>query len=98
MEDKQKKLIYSLRKQPLIVVIRLENDFFNIPYKRDKLLLKIKNLSNFGIKHIEIGWDSDPEWINLISEIKNDFQYINIGAASIYSIKALDSILSLNLN
>ncbi len=98
MEVKQANLIRSLQIQPLIVVIRLENNFFDIKDKREKLLLKIKKLSNFGIKNIEIGWDANPEWVDLISEIKNDFQNINIGAASITSIQALDSILSLNLN
>ena len=98
MEVKQTNLINSLRKQPLIVVIRLENDFFSTSHKRDKLILKLKKLDNYGIKNIEIGWDPNPEWINLISQIKNNFQYINIGAASISSIQALDSILPLNLN
>ncbi len=98
MEVKQNHLINSLRLQPLIVVIRLENDFFNIPSKRDKLLLKIKKLSNYGVKNIEIGWDSNPEWINFVSEVKNNFDNINLGSASITSIQALESILSLNLN
>ena len=98
MEIKQNNLIKSLRVQPLIVVIRLDNDFFNIPHKRDKLLLKIKKLSNDGIKNIEIAWDLNPEWINLLSEIKNNFKELNIGAASISSFEALDSIISLNLD
>ena len=98
MEVKQDSLINSLRLQPLIVVIRLENDFFKSPYNRDKLILKINKLANFGVKNIEIGWDSNPEWINLISEIKNNFHNINLGSASISSIQALESILSLNLN
>ena len=98
MEVKQNNLINSLRIQPLIVVIRLEKDFFHMPYKRDKLISKIKKLSNFGIKNIEIGWDKNPEWVNLIYEIKNNFEHLNIGAASISSIQALDSILKLNLN
>ncbi len=98
MKVKQNNLINSLRIQPLIVVIRLENNFFATPYKREELILKIKRLSNYGLKNIEIGWDPNPEWVDLISEIKNDFQYINIGVASISSIQALDSILSLNLN
>ena len=98
MEVKQSNLINLLRIQPLIVVIRLENDFFDIPSKRDRLLLNINNLYNFGIKHIEIVWDSNPEWINLISEIKYNFYYINIGVASISSKQSLDSILSLDLN
>ena len=98
MEVKQNNLINSLRIQPIIVVIRLEKDFFNLPYKRNKLISKINKLSNYGIKNIEIGWDPNPEWVDLISEIKNDFKSVNIGAASISSPKALDSILSLHLN
>ena len=74
MDFKQNNLINSLEAQPLIVVIRLENDFFSIPFKRENLLLKIKRLSNYGIKHIEIGWDSNKEWGNLMYEIKNNFK------------------------
>ncbi len=98
MNIKQNNLIKSLKVQPLIVVIRLENDFFDIPSKRDRLLLNINNLYNFGIKHIEIGWDSNPEWLNLVSEVKNNFQSLNVGAASINSIQSLHSILKLDLN
>ena len=98
MEFKQNNLIKSLKIQPLIVVIRLECDFFKATQKRDQLLLKIRKLSDYGIKNIEIGWDSNPEWINLIAEIKTNFQNINLGSASISSLQALDSILSLNLN
>ena len=98
MEVKQTNLIKSLRKQPLIVVIRLDYNFFNILHKRKNLLLKIETLINFGIQHIEIGWDSHPEWINLILEIKERFKSINIGVASIISRQSLDSIQSLDLN
>ena len=98
MEIKQNNLINSLKLQPLIVVIRLENDFFDISSKRDKLLLNIKELSHYGIKHLEVGWDVNPEWVNLISEIKDSFKNINLGAASISSRQSLDSILSLDLN
>ena len=84
--------------QPLIVVIRLENHFFKISHKREDLFLKIEKLSNYGVKNIEIGWDSNPEWGNLISQIKSRFQSINIGVASITSRESLESIRSLDLN
>ncbi len=84
--------------QPLIVVLRLKDKFFNNSFNRDKLLLKIKNLSNYGIKHIEIAWDPNPKWIDLISEIKKNFKFINLGVASITSRQSLDSIRSLDLN
>ena len=98
MEIKQNNLITSLRAQPLIVVIRLERQFFNFSHKRENLFLKIEKLSNHGIKNIEIGWDSNPEWVNLILEIKNKFKSINIGVASITSIESLKSISSLDIN
>ena len=98
MEIKQNNLIERLKLQPLIVVIRLENQFFNISKKRENLFLKIEKLYNYGIKNVEIGWDSNAEWVNLISEIKKNFKSINLGAASIESIESLDSILSLDLN
>ena len=84
MEVKQNNLIKSLRIQPLIVVIRLENNFFNLSQKKENLLLKIEKLTNFGIKNIEIGWDSNPEWVNLILEIKKKFKSINIGLSLIH--------------
>ncbi len=98
MEVKHNNLIKRLKIQPLIVLIRLEYQFFNISKKRENLLLKIEKLSNYGIKNLEIGWDPNPEWFNLISEIKKNFKSINLGAASISSKESLDSILSLDLN
>ena len=97
MEVKHNNLIKRLKIQPLIVLIRLEYQFFNISKKRENLLLKIEKLYNYGIRNIEIGWDSNPEWVNLISEIKKNFNSINLGAASISSKESLDSILSLDL-
>ena len=98
LEVKQTYLIDQLKIQPLIVVIRLDSDFFDSQKKRNDLFLKIKKLSKFGIKNIEIGWDSNPKWANLILEIKNTFKSINIGVASISSKQSLDSIISLDLN
>ena len=98
MEAKQNNLIKSLRIQPLIVVIRLEHNFFTLSKKKENLLSKIEKLSTFGIKNIEIGWNSNPEWVNLILEIKKRFKSINIGVASISSRQSLESILSLDVN
>ena len=98
MEAKQTNLIKSLRIQPLIVVIRLEDNFFNLSKKKENLLSKIEKLSTFGIRNIEIGWDSNPEWLNLVLEIKERFKSINIGVASISSRQSLESILSLDVN
>ena len=98
MEYKQNNLINSLSKQPLIILLRLESDFFKVYKKRKDLLLKIEKLSDYGIRNIEISWASHPEWASLISEIRIKFNWINIGVASISSKQSLDTILSLDLN
>tara|TARA_Y100001968_G_scaffold118656_1_gene108137 strand:- start:98 stop:733 length:636 start_codon:yes stop_codon:yes gene_type:complete len=97
LEVKQNNLIRLLRIQPLIVVIRLDHDFFNHPIKRKNLFLKIEKLSSYDIKNIEIGWDSNQEWTNLLLELKNKFKSINFGVASITSRESLKSISSLNI-
>ena len=94
---KQKALIKSLKKQPLIIVVRLENDFFSIPEKKNLLFANIKNLSEYGVRNIEIGWHSNSEWVQLTSEIQSSFEEIYFGVASINSEKALNSILKLDL-
>ena len=98
MDNKQSSLINSLRKQPVIIVIRLDNDFFSKSNRRDQLFTNISNFSEKGIFHLEIGWDPNSEWSNLISEIQTNFKKINIGAASITCQEALNSIIKLDLN
>jgi len=98
LEVKQNNLIKSLRAQPLVVVIRLDSQFFNLSHKKFDLFSKIANLSNYGIKNIEIGWDSHPEWVNLILEIKDKFKSINIGVASVNTIESLSTIRKLDIN
>ena len=98
MEVKQLNLIRLLKLQPLVVLIR--PDFVNssVQNTRANLFFKIEQLSNYGIKNVEIGWDSNPEWKNLVWEIKKKFKSVNIGVASISSRLSLESILSLDLN
>ena len=98
MEVKQNNLIKSLRVQPLIVVIRLKPQFFNIPSNREALFQKIEKLSQYGVKNIEIGWDSSPEWVHLVSQIQRKFKTINIGIASITSRESLNAIRLLDIN
>ena len=98
MDYKQSSLINSLKQQPLIIVIRLENDFFSKSERREQLFINISNFSKKGIIHLEIGWDPNAEWPNLISELQSNFKKINIGAASITCEEALNSIIKLDLN
>ena len=95
---KQDVFIASLKSQPLIILLRPEEKDFQSNYKNTPLFAKIKMLNFAGIKHIEIAWSPEPKWIDLIQEIRNHFPKILLGAASITSSIALDSVIKLDFH
>ncbi len=94
----QKELINSLRSQPVIIVIRPEKDLHENINKKNKLFRLINNLSDVGVKHIEIGWNTNPNWGEIVYSIRNNFPNINLGAASVTSHEALKAVKNLNLS
>tara|TARA_B100000700_G_C14772489_1_gene727405 strand:+ start:10 stop:708 length:699 start_codon:yes stop_codon:yes gene_type:complete len=94
--QKQQELINSFKAQPLIVVLRPEEkDYENGP--EGNLFFLIEQLCLEGIIHVEIGWSSHPNWLNLIEEIIKKFPNTLFGAASITSLIALDSVIKVGL-
>ncbi len=91
----QEDFIHSLNKQPIVVVIRINNDDLDKLYI-DSVISLINKLNCLGIKHIEIAWSSHINWILFIKELKNQFKTNQFGAASITNIKALELITNLD--
>ncbi len=90
-EKKQDVLIASLRRQPLIVVLRPLKEDFCLENSSRPLLQKIRCLNSIGIKHIEIAWSAKGDWVSLINELKERFKDIFFGAASITNEVALNA-------
>ena len=95
--DQQKALIASLRSQPLVVVLRPKEIYFELPYSKNPLFLLIEKFSAEGVKHIEIAWSSHPAWMSLIDEVRLCFSNISLGAASITTSNAVSAIAELDL-
>ena len=96
--DQQEAFITSLQLQPLVVVLRPGVEDLNLPYSTKPLFNLIEQLAGEGVKHIEIAWSSDPSWLSLMQELSSSFSDINLGAASITSHIALESIAALRLD
>ena len=95
--DKQEDLIASLKLNPLIVVLRPDKNIYTSNTYLEKFLNFIESLNIAGVKHIEVAWSEDEEWICLMNKIRKNFPSILLGAASITSINAFNSILKLDL-
>ena len=95
--NKQKSLIASLRKQPLIIVIRIASSEID-EYHAQSLISIIGKLESNGIRHIEIAWSPHPRWILLVKEIKHTFANISLGVASISNKIGLNSITEIGFD
>ncbi len=89
LDIQEESLISSLQKQPIIVVLRPNEDNLCI----DKSFFStIQTLHLNGIKHIEIAWTSDARWRQMMKNIIKEFRNISFGIASISSPKGLQDI------
>ena len=95
--DQQEGFITSLRSQPFVVVIRPGPKDFEAPFSSAPLFSLIEQLQFEGVRHIEIAWSSHPSWMSMIKELNSTFSDIALGAASVTSNLALESVASIGL-
>jgi 2-dehydro-3-deoxyphosphogluconate aldolase/(4S)-4-hydroxy-2-oxoglutarate aldolase len=72
---KADRLIASLRRQPLLVVLRPTT-----PLAAEPLLERLQRL---GIRHVEIAWQPQPGWADQMAELVRRFPDLDLGAASV---------------
>ena len=88
----------SLQLQPLVVVLRPHVEDFDLSNSKQSLFTLIEELAREGVNHIEIAWSSHPRWMPLMQELGSSFSEISLGAASITSQVALESVAELGLD
>ena len=95
--NQEEEIISSLNKLPIIIVIR--PNYYNLlePLYKENLFKLVDELYMQGIKHIELAWLNNPQWINLVEELLAEFRKLNLGIASISSIEGLNSIRKLGI-
>ncbi len=96
---RQEALIASLKKQPLLIVIRLSNDDFKeIGSPTNNCFCLIEKLNSQGVRHIEIAWSNDPRWFTLINKLRKKFKNILFGVASINTVEALKAVADIEID
>ena len=83
-------LIASLRRQPLLVVLRADQP-------RD-LSGALERLVGVGVRHVEIAWSEHPHWASQCSGLIEQFAGVRFGAASIVSSQALQAVAEAGLS
>ena len=95
---KQEQFIASLQLQPLVVLLRPKRKDLEEPYFRKTFFSLVEQLNFIGVKHIEVAWSSEAEWISLMKELKTSFTSISLGAASVTNNIALKIVSEIKLD
>ncbi|MEI6830862.1 MAG: bifunctional 4-hydroxy-2-oxoglutarate aldolase/2-dehydro-3-deoxy-phosphogluconate aldolase [Synechococcaceae cyanobacterium ELA445] len=74
-------LLSSLRRQPLLIVLRAEQPL--------QLLERVAQLNELGLRHVEIAASAHPDWSEQCRELRLRFPAVRFGAASVLSSEAL---------
>jgi len=83
-------LIASLRRQPLLLVLRPE-----CPLHASPLLASLQDL---GFIHVELAWRSGPRWVEQCRQLKDQFPRLRLGAASLCTAAALECAAAAGLS
>lgn len=83
-------LIASLRRQPLLLVLRPE-----CPMHASPLLASLHDL---GFVHVELAWRSGPHWLEQCRQLRQQFPRLRLGAASLCTTAALESTAAAGLS
>ena len=78
-------LIDSLRRQPLLVVLRPPQPLAAVPL--------LERLQALGLRHVEIAWQPSAGWSQQMGELIAHFPGLALGAASITSPAAVEAAM-----
>ena len=79
-------------------MIRPSESVFNNNSARKSFENKIEEIINKGFTNIEIPWQENPKWFDLMSSLRSKFSEINFGSASVLNKKSIDDSLKLKLD
>ena len=95
--DRQQWLMASLRRQPLIIVLRPKESDLLGPFLQSLMCHRLDQLVDLGVRHIEIAWMDHFRWSDLIATIRLRHPILQLGVASVTSQRGLQAVIDLDL-
>tara|TARA_Y100001933_G_scaffold232317_1_gene250855 strand:+ start:109 stop:786 length:678 start_codon:yes stop_codon:yes gene_type:complete len=87
-----------LKFQPFIILARPNKLVYEDESEKIKFIQKLKFIIDKGCINIEIPWEDNANWLDLMSDLKSNFPNIQIGSASLLNKKSIDDSLKVGLN
>mgnify|MGYP001415617415 CR=1 FL=1 len=88
----------ALNEQTLFLLIRPEKKVYENESERKLFESNIQKVINKGLINIEIAWNKNKNWLDLVSGLRSKFPYINLGSASIIDKQGINDSIKIGLN
>lgn len=96
-EERQDALIASLQQQPLLLVVRPQQQDLDPSFGDRPLMAQLRRLHDAGLQHVEIAWIDHPGWSSFVRVLRAECAAFRLGAASVVNGAALNEVHGLGL-
>tara|TARA_B100000963_G_scaffold310170_1_gene286519 strand:+ start:284 stop:961 length:678 start_codon:yes stop_codon:yes gene_type:complete len=87
-----------LKIQSFILLARPKDIIYQSEAAKNKFIQDLNLVIEKGLLIIEIPWVDNENWLDLMSDLKSKFPYLQIGSASLINKKSIDDSVKLDLN
>ena len=98
LKEKIKKFKKYLNIQSFILLARPKDIVYESEFAKANFIQDLTFIINKGLLILEIPWVDNENWLDLMSDLRSKFPYLQIGSASLINKKSIDDSLKLNLN
>ncbi len=88
----------SIAIQPFVLLARPNEQIYINKLEKKKFIEDLKILIDNGLLNLEIPWEDNKNWLDLMSDLRSSFPNIQIGSASILNKKSINDSLEVGLD
>tara|TARA_Y100000589_G_scaffold329966_1_gene378156 strand:- start:1191 stop:1859 length:669 start_codon:yes stop_codon:yes gene_type:complete len=96
--QKVNQLYINLNLQPFILLARPRNEVYTNKIARENFKKDLKYIIGKGLINLEIPWEDNKHWFDLMCDLKSNFPNIKLGSATIINKKSIDDSLKIGLD
>ena len=88
----------DISNHPFILLLRPSKKVYERQINQNDFLQKVEHIIDAGLKFVELPWQDNDNWFNLMQRLKLNFPNIQLGSSTIVNKKSIDDSLRIGLN
>ena len=97
-QDKVNNFKKNISVHPFILLLRPQKIIYQNKIYQDIFLKEIENIISAGLKFLELPWEDNDHWLDLMHRLRLKFPNIQLGSSTILNKKSIDDSLDIGLN